>query len=106
MMSNASSASPPWRSIRTSAVTDSGAGHNLFAPRVRLEVRAEAIVIRLEAHNAPKRSRADEFANGLKIAIVAAILIHGEKSPGLLGEVHEINRFGVGRCERFVDHDI
>ena len=71
-----------------------------------LKIWPEAIVVRLEAHDAAERSGGDEFADRLKIAVVAAILIHGEKPSGLFGEVYELDGFGVRSGEWLVDDDV
>ncbi len=92
--------------MRPDIEKNSRAGRRFFAPRVWLEVRAKAIVVRLEPHDATQRSGGDEFANRLKIAVVAAILIHGEKSPGLFGKVYEVDGFGVRSRKGLVDDNI
>ena len=71
-----------------------------------LKIWTKAIVVSLEAHDAAERSGGDEFADRLKVAVVAAILIHGKKSSGLFGEVHELDGFGVRSREWLVDDDI
>src|SRR5579862_9652187 len=92
--------------MRPDVEKNSGAGRGFFAPRVRFQVWPKAIVVGLKADDAAKCSVGNELANRLKIAVVAAILIHRQKSPRLLGKVHEIDGLSVGGGEWLIDDDV
>src|SRR3989442_999843 len=58
------------------------------APGARARVRGAA-VIRFESDDAAKNSVRNKFSNGLKIAVVAAVLISGEQAACILRNGHK-----------------
>src|SRR5580700_7835787 len=82
------------------------AGCWLLAPGVRTTLRAKAVVGGLEANNAAERAGGDDLQNGLEVAVVAAILVHGEQSSGSLRELYELDSFVERAGEGLVDEDI
>src|SRR5216684_3370805 len=64
-----------------------------LAPGAGLELRPVAVVIRFESDDAAKNSVRNKFSNGLKIAVVAAVLIDREQAACILRNRHQ--RLGV-----------
>src|SRR4029077_14164437 len=92
--------------VRGDVEKNSGAGTFLLAPGVGLEIRSEAIVVRLESNDAAERASGSELQDALIVAVVAPALIDGDKAATLLGELNQVERFGHCRRERLVDEDI
>ena len=69
-------------------------------------MRTEAVVTRFEADDASKRADLQELPDGLKIAVVAAVLIDGEQAIGVLRKLHERNSLFESCCERFIDDHV
>ncbi len=67
---------------------------------------AIAVVVGLEVDDATQRAFGDDFSDGGKVAVVATILIHGDKAAGVFCELHEFERFGDGGGERFIHQHI
>ncbi len=61
----------------------------LSCGRAGLELRAIAVVIRFESDDASENSVRHKLSNGLKIAIVAAVLIDREQAACILRNRHQ-----------------
>jgi hypothetical protein len=84
---------------------NSGTWDGTFAPGIGLELRAEAIVVGFEAYNATDFTGSDDLQQSLEIAVVTAVLIHRQETPGLLGEIYETGGLVIGRGKRLInDH--
>src|SRR5216683_5788566 len=79
--------------MRGNIEKDAAARTRALAPGAGLELRAIAVVIRFESDDAPENSVRNKFSNGLKIAVVAAVLIDREQAACILRNRHQ--RLGV-----------
>ncbi len=79
--------------MRGNIEKDAAARTRALAPGAGLELRAIAVVIRFESDDASENSVRHKLSNGLKIAIVAAVLIDREQAACILRNRHQ--RLGV-----------
>src|SRR5258706_16143344 len=65
-----------WREVEENA----SAGANALAPCTRLQLGAKTVVVRFKSHQTPETAARNKLLHGLKVAIVAAVLVNGEQS--------------------------
>src|SRR5712671_2099597 len=71
--------------VRRKVKQNAGAGTGAFAPRVGLQLRTEAVVVRFEANNAAEIAAADDLLHSMKVAVITPILVNGEQPDALPG---------------------
>src|SRR5712664_4146118 len=65
-----------------------------------------SVVTCFEANDSSERTFLRELSNGLKVAVIAAVLVYREQPAGFLGNLHQRNGFFESRCERLIHNDI
>src|SRR5271168_4039260 len=92
--------------VRRNIKKDACAGAGALTPSTGTKLWAKAVVIRFKADDASQRAARNKLRDGLKIAVVAAILVNGEQTALLLRELNERDRLFQSGCERLVDQHI
>ena len=85
---------------------DAAAGTGFFAPGAELGSGTEAIVSRFETNDVAENSSRNGLAEGLEIGVKTAIVIDGEDTVLLLGELEEFDGFGYGGGEWLINYDV
>ena len=75
--------------VRGNIEKDAAARTRALAPGAGLELRAIAVVIRFESDDASENSVRHKLSNGLKIAVVTAVLIDREQAACILRNRHQ-----------------
>src|SRR5580700_3519175 len=90
--------------MRRKIKKDTAAGPGALAPSAGPKLRSKAIIVRFQANDAPQRTARNEFADRLKIAVIAAILVNGEQPALLLRKRNERNGL-VESCREGLVHE-
>ncbi len=81
-------------------------GATRFFPGVGAGERPESVEVRLDGDDAAEDGFGAQFADGEKVAIVAAVVEGGEDLAGVVRDVDEGTRLGAGGGERLVEDDV
>jgi hypothetical protein len=92
--------------MRAEIVDHAGPGRLLFLPRVSFDGSSVPVIVGFIIHEPAEHTLFDDFSDGEKIAVPAAVLEDAEHPALPLRELDQLFSFADRRCERFFDDDV